>query len=982
MQLQRGSAYPFNAALIEELYQPGTSPEQVFQIQDSLQKLQRSDQGWQMADALLGSQDENVRFFGASTFTIKLNSDWNSLREDETGPILHRLLEWLISRLKSNERAKVIKKLCAALVAYFLRSPASWARCLLHLICSMSEGKPVNYVDMMSVHYQYATQKVKILDQSQLRTALWFATTLVEEVGKTDSESIRTSGDYANCWKTWVLFAHGAWNDKANQVASLRTLIPFIAQPLWNHDLFEVAADCWTEILGTCPTFFPPEAMVQLRTYLTSPNAQDLLSLIVKGQYEDEALAYSRLLLAYGDVMLQDLARQPDNPSGQVLMHSLMQLLAYEGFAGADDDICTPAMEFWQAYTEFLIDSIYSAENQAEPWMDSARHYVMQIIEQCWIKIHMPPEEVYAQWTPEARGDFQVFRKDVVDLLQSAYTLLGISMFDRFAQLTLESLHKRAWLQLEATLSCLNALAESISDDDTADVTLSPVFDSGLFHAMTDNALHVPSNTQQTTINLITSFTPFFERHPQFLQPMLNFLFIALRTPALTEVAAKAVLSICDACRNNLVPDVDTFLEQYDKLLGEDIESRNKERLVGAIAAVIQAVPFEDQKIERFSKLLAFVERDVSACLKFAKNQAPAGAEEKGLCALRCLVSIGKYVQQPDDQTIDLESKPISQDELYAPTIWTPSQYCMVQIMNTVSGALGTNHGDVAEAICQIFRSGFKEDFPGPFVFAPSVIEDYVVTTNLQSPRPEQVFGMAGASLFAHMRNGATKLEISATRFLNHLFHLAAAMERKSFLSRKPAGHPKFGIGVPADGSTDNPTNEPEMASSCIDLALKYIPHYLHIFLNSQYRNHVVNFLLMTIRSMQSQEIMPRKSAASFWAAMFVRYDVNADVQVVQHSLQMQYGPQVTQCIINNIGGDAARSELENWTAPLRQIVTTQVNSRQWISSALFHNTFPSAKVSDVQKRQFVDQVIHLTVLGRKLTAVKVKGLVEDEPDN
>ena len=61
--------------LVQKLYQPG-SPQEVARIQDALQKLQRSQQGWQLADALLQSQDEKVRFFGALTFTIKINQDW------------------------------------------------------------------------------------------------------------------------------------------------------------------------------------------------------------------------------------------------------------------------------------------------------------------------------------------------------------------------------------------------------------------------------------------------------------------------------------------------------------------------------------------------------------------------------------------------------------------------------------------------------------------------------------------------------------------------------------------------------------------------------------------------------------------------------------------------------------------------------------------------------------------------------------------
>ena len=64
--------------LVQKLYQPG-SPQGIASIQTSLQKLQRSQQGWQFADALLRSDDEKVRFFGALTFTIKINQDWQGV---------------------------------------------------------------------------------------------------------------------------------------------------------------------------------------------------------------------------------------------------------------------------------------------------------------------------------------------------------------------------------------------------------------------------------------------------------------------------------------------------------------------------------------------------------------------------------------------------------------------------------------------------------------------------------------------------------------------------------------------------------------------------------------------------------------------------------------------------------------------------------------------------------------------------------------
>jgi len=60
--------------LVKRLYQPG-SPRTITQINDQLQRLQLSPEGWHIADALLASSDPNVRFFAALTFTVKLNND-------------------------------------------------------------------------------------------------------------------------------------------------------------------------------------------------------------------------------------------------------------------------------------------------------------------------------------------------------------------------------------------------------------------------------------------------------------------------------------------------------------------------------------------------------------------------------------------------------------------------------------------------------------------------------------------------------------------------------------------------------------------------------------------------------------------------------------------------------------------------------------------------------------------------------------------
>lgn len=71
-------------SLVKRLYQPGP-PSVIESINDQLQKLQLSADGWKLADALMGSNDPNVRFFGALTFTVKLNND-GSVRGPELSP--------------------------------------------------------------------------------------------------------------------------------------------------------------------------------------------------------------------------------------------------------------------------------------------------------------------------------------------------------------------------------------------------------------------------------------------------------------------------------------------------------------------------------------------------------------------------------------------------------------------------------------------------------------------------------------------------------------------------------------------------------------------------------------------------------------------------------------------------------------------------------------------------------------------------------
>lgn len=539
--------------------------------------------------------------------------------------------------------------------------------------------------------------------------------------------------------------------------------------------MFYVTAESLTDLLSNFPAFFTNSDFESLAVTLSSEPAQVFIANLKAGDFGLEPMTFARLLFAYGDAIVQDLAKDFENPNSKRIIHQLLELLGCEGYAGAEDEACSQCLEFWTTFTEFLIDSLFAAGEDIPLWMENARQYIPKVIEACLMKIMMPSPDVFATWDSDARASFNAFRSDVEDLLQSSYTLLGIDIFVRFAHLALESLKNHAWLQLEATLFCLSALSESISNDGSFDVVLSGLFSSSLFADLASSD-SIPPKTSQTAMNVITNYTSFFERHMEFLPSMLNFLFQSLKSHALASVAAKAIFTTCWACRKPLVPEISTFLRQYEMLLSWDnVGSSTKGKVMGAIAAIIQALPTDEDKVDPTNLLLSFVERDVQTSKDLTTTGQYEQAQTYGLCALRCLANMGKAFQLPDEVAIDLDA------ETEPSTVWEQGRGALLQakIIELINAVIGSMMGDsdIMEAACQVLRTGFKENMPGPFVFPAYVTENFVTSSNLGTARLDCILDTAGAMLSRYSNSPAPAVEGAALTFLVHLFGIIRSMD-------------------------------------------------------------------------------------------------------------------------------------------------------------------------------------------------------------
>ena len=83
----------------------------------------------------------------------------------------------------------MVRKLCSTLVAYFLQFSMSWTRCVRHLLYCLSQNGAFSYRSLAAA--PDTPILIETLSHDKAIILFWFAATLVEEVGKTDSSAIK-----------------------------------------------------------------------------------------------------------------------------------------------------------------------------------------------------------------------------------------------------------------------------------------------------------------------------------------------------------------------------------------------------------------------------------------------------------------------------------------------------------------------------------------------------------------------------------------------------------------------------------------------------------------------------------------------------------------------------------------------------------------------------------------------------------------------
>ncbi|KAK0384775.1 hypothetical protein NLU13_7253 [Sarocladium strictum] len=953
-------------SLILSIYQPNP-PEVIARNQAILSQLQSTPTAWSLARNLLNLPDEKVKFFGILTIIVKLNTESAALSQENAEELLAQLLGWYAQSLSAQHTGIVARKISSALSTFFVHFHGLWPHILRHITQSFSKH-------LLHCQAQHDTHYLTI------RAATWVLTSILEDCARKDlnapnnlslyqsvlsntgdaaellTEGLKGEGvpenileDSLKCIQAWVSFCIRASVRGGREMEPLRQLMNRVIERLTLESPGEATIELMNEVLNSWPGLLTDGQSERLLALLTGLESQKRFQELLAGGEDFETVSFGNLLLSFAEVNHERLMKKT-NSEAQLLISMIRDLLTSKGYPVVEDRLFVPTIEFWSTFAETLADEMVPDEGGSpEPWAQQALGQVIKAVSKAWQKIIYPPHEVVSSWDSNERSGFQEARKDVIDLLQATYALVGPKIVVTFSDLALESIQSQSWFRAEGALFCLGGLSDCARDDIRCDDVLATVFASPLFAILQRDGESIPPRLRQVSVALIEKYTDYFERNSTHLPAALQLLFSVLGEPTISASAARSIQRLCSSCRHHLHSDVEAFLEMYASVVsGRGLDCMVSERIIGAIASVAQAITDDMYKNHVCSRLIDIVEDDVKRARTLASGSNATSlpcagtprcfneAEESPpihviLRALKSLANIGKGFKALADEPLDL-------DQIEEPDSSVTSRSRSIQtrifgLLNEAPEDIGMT-AEMTEVTCTVLRSGFAETAPAPFVFAAEDIVDFLTQFGVATP-------------------GIGHLVSTGCSFTNSLKKTSILKKQDSLVSLL-----QWVIGLLH--SLEAPENDTELTQNGIDFVGRILYKAPAFMLLLTPPASLEFFFIFTLKVLVGKEPLPKAAAAEFWTSFIGLKSEDQRVQDSVTSIMQMLGPMLCQALAKNIGGYASRSELGKLSEPVKKLVSCYPQSREWLGTAFGTLESDSINTTAEERSLFVKKIISL----------------------
>jgi len=279
------------------------------------------------------------------------------------------------------------------------------------------------------------------------------------------------------------------------------------------------------------------------------------------------------------------------------------------------------------------------------------------------------------------------------------------------------------------------------------------------------------------------------------------------------------------------------------------------------------------------------------------------------------------------------------------PSFWEQERGLAVQtrilhILQTLVGSL-TEDGEIIDAACAVFRTGFAETTPGPFVFPAAVVTKFLLERANCGVRVETVLSTASTMVSSHSLDGSPDISTEVGFFLELILGLVERLQ--------------------------NPQEDPEVSQGLVEFLNRLFSRYITVIACYQPKERIEMLLWFVMNALQVRETLVKKAACTFWASLVsFAADDRPELQARINSFVHMCGPNLAEKLIWGIGGGASRSEVDSLTEPLKKMIARQVKAKTWLSASLLRNGFPSPNLSEKDKTIFLNKI--MTLRGKRGT--------------
>ena len=686
---------------------------------------------------------------------------------------------------------------------------------------------------------------------------------------------------------------------------------------------FPILADAVVEVVTglaqSAPHYYNKIEGGVINSIIESKQAETWVASLRSGDFNQDAMHYPELLVSL--VELEDLS-SPEYFVHQKLnnvIRVLHLLLQCDGPAVVEDQVCSMVLEAFGQIAEGFTDWTGEYAGNA-----SVKNLLGTVCRSCLSKVQYPPEEMDEStqtWDASDRSKFKDFRHDAEDFFLSSFSSLGPKLVGDIATV-LTNDTSDSWESFEAGLFCLRTLSESMANDlDSYDIIVSSVFNTNQWNAIIQNTAPAPSRARRGTIDYIARNTAYLQRHQEQLVPCLNFLFSSLHSHTSTTAASRAINTLCTTHSSTLVSALPQFIAALAQL--PKVPSEDRQRLFGAVAAIVQALPSEDGKLQPLSEMVDVLSHSFRTLVALASSQQDDVLLD-ALGLLQSLAAIGKGLRTPADVAIDLDSEAHPSSQYWTGGPGKSVQDSAIGLFNQIF-SMPNIHSDenIVAAACDFLKAGYTEQDPSPLKFPPQVSVDFFSRTiHLSTPNLNVVMASASAFLASsHPDTLATAFPTLITAVLD---------AQRTLLTTTST--------TAAAAATTELYADHDFTYSSLDFLARLLPKWGgRLFSIPAASGEPLQVLFeFALAALANPDTLPRRSSAAFWAALFELSGYPAIAALSPSpsaaaaaaaapptllAAVQQYSARFTAVLLRLLGGECARSELGALAEPLRKFV-------------------------------------------------------------